>query len=275
MDADLRHRLERLEGIFQGMGSVLVAFSGGADSALVLKVAHRTLGVRAAAVTSVSPTLPPAELDDSRRIALQIGAAHHLIESRVVSDPAFFENGPDRCYTCKHTLYTDAARLARRLGFRWIANGTNLDDFKDIRPGLRAASEHGIRSPLAEAEFSKQEVRRLSRALGLDTWDKPAEACLSSRVPFGTLITVDNLSQIEAAEAALKQEGFRQVRVRHHGEIARLEFSEEDMARLADPSLRMRIAQIVKRAGFRYVATDLEGYRQGSLNPEPLTGENS
>ena len=250
------------------MESVLVAFSGGADSALVLKVAHAVLGNRTAAVTSVSPTLPKAELEDSRRIALQIGAVHHLIESRVAENPAFLENGPDRCYTCKHTLYTDAARLAQNLGLRWIANGTNLDDYNDIRPGLRAASDHGIRSPLVEANLSKTEVRRLSRAIGLDTWDKPAEACLSSRVPFGTVITVNHLAQIEMAEAALKQEGFRRVRVRHHGEVARIEFSDEDFARLADPAIRLRVAQIVRRAGFRYVAIDIEGYRQGSLNPE-------
>ena len=269
MAAPVQKNLERLQGIFREMGSVLVAFSGGIDSTLVLKVAHGVLGDRAAAATSVASTVPTSELEAGRRIAHQIGAAHHLVASQALNRPEFFNNSPRRCYTCKQDLYSAAARLAEALGLRWLANGTNLDDLCDVRPGLEAAREFGVRSPLVEAGLGKTEIRRLSRALGLSNWDKPAEACLSSRVPFGTLITVERLTQIEQAEDLLKQEGFRQVRVRYHGEVARIELPPEDFTRLMDPALRGRLADGMKKIGFRYVALDLEGYRPGSLNLEP------
>ncbi|HTN43176.1 MAG TPA: ATP-dependent sacrificial sulfur transferase LarE [Nitrospiria bacterium] len=268
MDTRTHQNLERLQKIFQGMDSVLVAFSGGIDSTLVLKIAHDVLGSRAAAATSVSPTVPASELETSRRLASRIGAAHHLIPSMAMERPEFSQNGLRRCHACKQDLYSNGARLAKELGLRWLANGTNLDDLKDFRPGLEAAEAFGVRSPLVEAGLDKTQIRLLGRALGLPNWDKPAEACLSSRVPFGTPITVERLGRIERAEEVLKKEGFRQVRVRDHGEVARIEVAAADLARLLDSPLRERVIAAVQETGFRYVTMDLRGYRQGSLNPE-------
>lgn len=268
MDSRTDQTLLRLQTIFREMESVLVAFSGGIDSTLVLKIAHDVLGPRAAAVTAVSPTIPASELEASRRIARQIGSAHHLITSTAVEQPEFYRNGSRRCYACKQDLYSNSTDLAKALGMRWLANGANLDDYKDIRPGLEAAKAFGVRSPLVEAGLDKTQIRHLGRALGLPNWDKPAEACLSSRVPFGTLITVERLSRIEQAEEILKKAGFRQVRVRDHGDVARIEISDEDFARLLESPLRERMVAAVKETGFRYVTMDLQGYRQGSLNPE-------
>jgi len=268
MDTQTHQNIERLRKIIQEMESVLVAFSGGIDSSLVLKIAHDVLGTRAAAVTSVSPTVPASELEVSRRIASQIGVAHHFIPSTAMERPEFYQNGFRRCYACKQDLYSNGTRLANKLGLRWLANGTNLDDLKDVRPGLEAADAFGVRSPLVEAGLDKTQIRLLSRALELPNWDKPAEACLSSRVPFGTLITVERLGRIERAEEILKKEGFRQVRVRDHGEVARIELATTDFVRLLDSTLRERVVAAVKETGFRYVTMDLRGYRQGSLNPE-------
>ncbi len=268
IDTQIQDDLQRLRGIVQEMDSVLVAFSGGIDSTLVLKVAHDVLGGRVAAATAFSPTVSASEREDSRRIARQIGAPHYVIASRAMDRPAFYENGPRRCYACKEDLYSNSLQLARELGLRWLANGTNPDDLKDFRPGLEAAKAFGVRSPLVEAGLGKDKIRRISRALGLENWDKPAEACLSSRVPFGTWITVERLSRIERAEGILKKAGFRHVRVRDHGEVARIELPPEDFNRLMDSTLREKVVSAIQEAGFRYVTMDLKGYRQGSLNPE-------
>ena len=260
--------LQRLRNILGDMGSVLVTFSGGIDSTLVLKVAHDTLGDRAAAATSISHTMSAAEQADSRRIAGRIGAAHHILAAGVMTRPDFVQNSPGRCYSCKQDLYSNTMALAENLGLHWLANGTNLDDLGDFRPGLKAAREMGVRSPLVEAGLGKKAVRELSRVLGLETWDKPADACLSSRIPFGTFITVERLSQIEQAEALLRQEGFRKVRVRHHGDVARIELSPDDFIRIIDNELRGRLVSGIRKIGFRHVAMDLQGYQQGNLNPE-------
>ncbi|MEK6684300.1 MAG: ATP-dependent sacrificial sulfur transferase LarE [Nitrospirota bacterium] len=271
IDTQIQDTLQKLHGIFQEMDSVLVAFSGGIDSTLVLKVAHDVLGNRAAAVTAVSPTVASSELESCRRIALEIGAPHHVIASKAMDRPEFYQNGPRRCYTCKEELYSNGTRLAGELGLRWLANGTQKDDLKDFRPGLEAAKAFGVRSPLAEAGLGKTGIRRLSRSLGLAEWDKPADACLSSRVPFGTWITVERLGRIEQAEEILKKEGFRQVRVRDHGDVARIELRPEDFNRLIDRTLRENVVTAIQKTGFRYVTMDLRGYRPGSLNPEPPT----
>jgi uncharacterized protein len=268
IETQIQDALQRLRGIFHGMDSVLVAFSGGIDSTLVLKVAHDVLGNRAAAVTAFSPTVASSELESCRRIACEIGAPHHVMVSNVMDRPEFYQNGPRRCYSCKEELYSIGARLAGELGLRWLANGTQRDDLNDFRPGLEAAKAFGIRSPLVEAGLGKTDVRRISRSLGLAEWDKPADACLSSRVPFGTWITVERLGRIERAEGILKKEGFRQVRVRDHGEVARIELRPEDFNRLMDSTLRQKVVAAIQTAGFRYVTMDLQGYRQGNLNPE-------
>jgi len=268
IDPQMEDPLRRLQDVISGMESVLVAFSGGIDSALVLKVAHDVLGDRAVAVTSFSPAVASSELETSRRIAREIGAPHHVITSRVTERPEFFQNSPRRCFACKEDLYSNGSRLARKLGLRWLANGTQLDDLKDFRPGLEAARAFGVRSPLVEAGLGKSAVRRASRELGLADWDKPADACLSSRIPFGTQITEDRLDRIEQAEEILKREGFGQVRVRYHGDVARIELPPEDFDRLMDSPLRSKLVSAIQKIGFRYVTLDLRGYRAGSLNPE-------
>lgn len=262
---------DRLTSIFREMDSVLVAFSGGIDSSLVLKVARDTLGDRALGVTSVSPTLAESERRSAAALAEDLGARHLFVESRVVEDPAFFENGPNRCYTCKHDLYVNLAQVASRLGIAWIANGTNQDDLADYRPGLRAATEFGVRSPLLEAGMSKEQVRELARSLGLSNWSKPADACLSSRFPKGEIITEDRLKLVEAAEVALKRRGFDQVRVRLHGEVARIELPSDRLIEVLAGNLRIELIADLRALGLRFVTLDLEGYRQGSLNPDILT----
>ncbi len=262
--AETQH--QRLRAIFQEMGSVLVSYSGGIDSTVVLAVAHATLGDRAVGATSVSPTLPEVERTAAGAVARTLGARYVEVPSDVLKDANFFENPESRCYTCKRDLYRNLARLAADLRLAHIANGTNVDDLGDYRPGLRAAKELGVRSPLLEAGMTKDDVRRLARDLGLPNWMKPAEACLSSRFPFGTAITADRLQQVEQAEEVLHAAGFAQVRVRFHDEVARLEIPPADFSRLLDPETRDSIVTALRGLGFAYIALDLQGYRSGSLN---------
>ncbi len=264
--APLTDKLHRAQDILRDLGSVIVAFSGGIDSTLVLKLAHDTLGEQAVAVTAVSPTLPEAELEATRRIAAEIGAAHRLVKTDQLEIPEFVVNDASRCYHCKTDLYSLLGALRRADQFAHIVDGTNMDDLGDDRPGLKAAREWGVRSPLLEAELSKGEVRTLAKELGLSNWDKPAAACLSSRVPRGMTITRATLSRVDRAESVLAREGFRHCRVRDHGEIARIEVAAEDCARLLDDARRNRVAQELKALGYRFVTLDLEGYRQGGVS---------
>ena len=257
-------RRTRCEELIRSAGRVVVAYSGGVDSALVAKIAHTLLGRDAVAITAVSPSLARADLDEAVAVAKDIGIVHQLLASGETDLAAYRQNTPRRCYFCKHTAYDLFTRFAREHGFSCVMDGTNADDTGDHRPGRIAAREHGVRSPLQEAGLTKEEVRAWARELGLHVWNKPANACLSSRVPYGMEVTPEKLRQIETAETALRELGFRQCRVRHHGQVARLEVDAPDLSRALEQ--RSALAAAVKAAGFLYVTLDLEGFRSGSLN---------
>jgi uncharacterized protein len=271
MEPALDEKLSRLRARLRELGSVLVCYSGGVDSAFVLAMAHAELGPRAVGMTAVSPSLAPAEKEEAVAVAQQIGADHRLVESREIDDPSYAANNPDRCFHCKSELYRIAVAKQAEWGLAAIANGTNLDDLGDYRPGLEAAKQAGVVSPLIDAGFTKADVRAGAAAIGLGIWDKPAAACLSSRIPYGTSVTRERLAQIGGFEAALKRLGFRQVRVRWHDELARIELGAEELARAADPEVRGAVVEAGKKHGFRYVTLDLGGYRMGSHN-EVLVG---
>jgi pyridinium-3,5-biscarboxylic acid mononucleotide sulfurtransferase len=266
-----QQKLEALRETVRSLGSVLVCFSGGIDSALVLAVARKELGDGAVALTAVSPSLPLSERGDAERIAREIGARHHFAPSHELDREGYAKNGPDRCFHCKSELYDIAEKLRSELGLLTIANGTNLDDLGDHRPGLEAARRAGVKSPLLDAGLGKSDVRAVARLLDLDVWDKPAAACLSSRIPYGTSVTPERLERIGGFEAELRALGLRQVRVRFHDSIARIEVALDELERLLAPGVREAVVEAGKRHGFRFVTLDLAGYRQGSHN-EVLTG---
>ncbi len=268
-----REKLDELIEHLRGLGSALVCYSGGVDSAFVLAAAHRALGRRAVGMTAVSPSLAPAELEDAARTARLIGADHRLVESHEIDDPAYQRNEPDRCFHCKSELYRIAEQKRREWDLEHVLNGTNTDDLGDYRPGLEAAKRAGARSPLVELSFDKADVRRGASLLGLEVWDKPAAACLSSRLPFGTRVTRERLARIGAFEAAVQTLGFRRVRVRYHAldgaaeqALARVELDGADLARAAEPATRDAIVSAGRAHGFLYVTLDLGGYRTGSHN---------
>jgi uncharacterized protein len=262
----LERKLTGLENVLRDMGSVLVAFSGGVDSTFLAAVAHDTLGEAALAVTAISPSVPASEAEEACRLAHQIGIRHEIIETHEMDLAGYVENSPQRCYFCKDELFDRLQALARQRGIAWVVDGCNVDDLGDHRPGRRAASEHGVRSPLIEAELDKAEIRALSKARGLPTWDKPAMACLASRVPYGTAISVEMLDHIDAAEAFLRSLGVRQLRVRHHGEIARIEVDQDGMDLLMRDGNRERVVERLRSLGYLYVTLDLAGFRSGSMN---------
>lgn len=259
-------KYERLRGICRDLGSALVAFSAGVDSTLLLKVCVDELGDRAVAVTAVSESYPSHELAQAKRLARDIGCRHLLVETHELADENYASNPSNRCFYCKQELFTEVFPIAEREGLAAVVYGANLDDTGDYRPGMQAAKQMGARAPLLEAEMGKPEIRAVSRLLGLETWDKPAFACLSSRIPYGERVTEEKLQQIDQAEVYLVQEGFRQVRVRHHGEIARIEVPPAELSRFFEDGRNERIARRLKEIGFRFTTLDLQGYRSGSLN---------
>jgi uncharacterized protein len=267
MSSELKTKTRKLKEIFQAMGKVVVAFSGGVDSTLLLKVAQDTLGDKnVLAVTALSPLYPERELSGVKKLIKTLGARHLLIESNELEIPGFSKNPPNRCYYCKSKLFEELVRLAKEETIPFVVEGSTLDDDQDHRPGRVAVQELGIRSPLKEAMFTKMEVRELSKNLGLPTWDKPSFACLASRFPYGEEITEEGLRMVDEAEDFLFGLGFKQVRVRHYGNLARIEILKEEMVRLMDGSLREKVVDHLREIGYRYVTLDLQGFRSGSMN---------
>ena len=259
-------KLKQLKEIIEELESVVIAFSGGCDSSFLAKVAYDVLGDRAIAVTANSELYADSEVKDSKKIASEIGIKHEIISSNELEAPGFRDNPSDRCYFCKKELFSELLEIAKKRSYRYVLDGSNFDDIDDYRPGMKAGRELNIRSPLKEAKFTKDEIRQLSRKFGLYTADKPAMACLASRFPYGTKIREEDLKRIERAEEFLRDLGFTQLRVRHHGDIARIEILPEDIELLLGNDFREKIVKRFKKLGYKYVTFDLEGYRTGSMN---------
>lgn len=258
-------KLDRLIGVLKEMESAVIACSGGVDSTFLLKAAAMS-GIRTLAVTAVSPTMPRQDLLDAREAVLRIGIAHRVIETSEIDNEDFRKNSSDRCYHCKSELFGRLGEIAAAEGYRYVIDGSNLDDLDDWRPGKKAASERGVRSPLSEAGLRKEDIRALSRELDLPTWDKPSSPCLSSRFPYGEPISLDALERVGSAETFLRSLGFREFRVRHHGDTARIELREEDFPKMLQAEVRVSVTEKLRSLGYHFVALDLEGFRSGKLN---------
>jgi len=248
------------------LGGVLVAFSGGVDSTLLLAAAHDALGERVLAVTAVSPTLPTPDMTAAKEVAAQLGVRWITLQTDELADPCFRANTPDRCYFCKKALFAKLVDLARREKLSCVIDGANADDLADYRPGMKAARELGVRSPFIELGIGKDAIRRLARERGLPAWERPSSACLASRIPYGETITVERLERISRAEDALRALGFRQVRVRDHGTVARIEVGRDELEKLLGAAMREAAVDACKKAGYLYVTLDLQGYRTGAMN---------
>jgi pyridinium-3,5-biscarboxylic acid mononucleotide sulfurtransferase len=264
--SELKAKEQALFAALASMDRVIVAFSGGTDSAYLAWAAHRALGHKAIAITADSASLPESHKRDLEAFVAQYGIRHEYIETREFDNPDYVRNAPDRCFHCKDELFTRLAEVGRDRQYGNIVYGVNLDDLGDYRPGQNAAKKHEVAAPLADAGLSKAEIRELSRIAGLPTWDRPASACLSSRIPYGTPVTIENVKTVETGEEEMKALGFRQFRVRFHGEVVRIEIAREELRRALTMEMADAFTRIFKALGFKYVALDMEGYRQGSLN---------
>jgi pyridinium-3,5-biscarboxylic acid mononucleotide sulfurtransferase len=262
----LQEKQEKLFELVRPMGRAIVAFSGGTDSAYLAWAAHQVLGSGALAVTADSASLPESHKRDAEAFARQFGIAHEFLQTHEFENPAYTANNPDRCFHCKDELFTRLEQVGRERGYRHILYGVNVDDLGDYRPGQNAAKQHRVAAPLADAGLTKSEIRELSRRAGLPTWDRPAAACLSSRIPYGTPVNIQNVKTVESGEEQLKALGFRQFRVRFHGPVVRIEIAPEEMSKALTPEMARCFTTIFRSLGFQYVTLDLEGYRQGSLN---------
>ncbi len=263
---DIEDKLGQLKKTLREMGTVLVAYSGGVDSTFLAVTAYEVLGQNSLAVFASSPVAPPMEKEQAASLAHDIGLRFRIIESNEMANPDFVANPPERCYYCKRELFSELKPIALAEGLKWIADGTNADDLSDFRPGRKASVEAGIRSPLLEAGLTKEEIRQLSCERGLPTWDRPASPCLASRIPYGIPVTAETLNKIARGEQYLHSLGLRQLRLRHHGNIARIELDQEDMAKILKADIRQGIVEHLKALGYKYVVLDLTGYRIGSLN---------
>ena len=263
---NVEEKLEQLKKTLREMGTVLIAYSGGVDSSFLAVTAHEVLGLNSLAVFASSPVAPPMEKEAAESLAHQFGLRFRIIESNEMANPDFVANPPERCYYCKRELFSELKPIALAEGLKWVADGTNADDLSDYRPGRKASAEAGIRSPLLEVGLTKAEIRQLSRAQGLPTWDRPASPCLASRIPYGIPVTAETLNKIAQGEKYLHNLGLRQVRLRHHGDIARIELDQPDMAKIIKTDIRQGIIEHFKALGYKYVTLDLTGYRTGSLN---------
>jgi uncharacterized protein len=262
----LREKQEKLFAILRGMRKVIVAYSGGTDSAYLAWAAHRALAGGATAITADSASIPESHKRDAESFVREFGIPHEYIETYEFDNPDYAANNPDRCFHCKDELFTRLEEVGRNRGVENIVYGVNVDDLGDYRPGQSAAKKHQVKAPLVEAGLTKAEIRELSRQAGLPTWDRPASACLSSRIPYGTPVTIQNVKTVEAGEEEIKALGFRQFRVRFHGEVVRLEIAKEEMPKALSVEMAARFTAMFKKLGFKYVTLDLEGYRQGSMN---------
>lgn len=263
-NTNMNRKLQNLEEILARMESVLIAYSGGTDSTLLLKIAKDTLGEKVLAVTANSPTYSSEEMKAAEKMAKTLAAKHLIIETQELADPNFVTNPPDRCYHCKQELFRKLGAVAKERDLNYVLDGSNYDDLSDFRPGMRAGQELGVRSPLKEAMLTKEDIRKFSKELGLPTWDKPSLACLASRFPYGTMITEEVLVKLDKAERFIKGLKIAQVRVRHHGTLARIEVLKEDLSVLVQR--RDEIVRTFKDLGYTYVTVDLQGYRTGSMN---------
>ncbi len=259
-------KFESLTSLLSEADGLLVAFSAGVDSTFLLKAAHMTLGASVVALTAASPTAPPGDLDAAKAFTATLGCRHVIVDSHELTNPLFAQNPVNRCFFCKDELYHICRAEADKLGLNWIVDGTNLDDLKDHRPGLKAADALGVRHPLVDAEMTKDDIRRYSRALDLSTWDKPSSPCLSSRFPYGTEINLERLKKVGDGEVFLKELHFREFRVRYHGDLARIEVAQNEIDHLLEKPIRDAIVRRFKEIGFTYVSLDLQGFRSGSLN---------